>query len=161
MLLTLALVCVSVSGTIAYLTDSEQKENLTGFTDNTIHLEEDFVPPVNPGPGTVIKKSPRIVNESEIPVYVRLSARFSDDQAESFCLPLEINAGWELQPDGYYYYSRALTAGEKTSALFDEVVIRAETDKEDLVPFDLLIYAESVQSYGMTQEEAWTYFEKS
>ena len=161
MLLMLAFIGNSISGTLAYLTDKEQTENLTGFTENDIRIEEEFVPPVNPGPGTVIKKSPRLVNESDIPVYVRMSAHFSDSKAEEFCLPLEINAEWELHEDGYYYYTSKLESGEATSALFNQVVIRSDIDREQLCSFDLLIYAESVQSQDMSQEEAWAYFQKA
>lgn len=156
----LALAAASVPGTLAYLTDADQKGNQVRFTENDIRIDEEFDPPVNPGPGTVIKKSPRIMNESKVPVYVRVSARFSDDQAEAFCLPLVINEGWELRGDGYYYYGKVLGAGEATSTLFDQVVIRSDTDSSSLVPFDLLIYAESVQSQDMSQEEAWEFFEK-
>lgn len=156
-----AVLSASIPAAFAYLTDMDQKENRIGFTENEIRIEEDFEPPTDPKPGTVIRKSPRLVNESEIPVYVRMSARFTNEEAESFCLPLEIRSGWELHADGYYYYADKLDPGETTASLFDQVVIRQDVNVSQLVPFDLLIYAESVQCLGDSKEEAWAYFEKS
>ena len=161
MLLALTLIGTSVPVTMAYLTDTQEAVNELGFTNNSIRIEEEFEPPENPGPGTEIKKSPKLINESDIPVYVRMSARFTDDQAEQFCLPLEINDGWEQHTDGYYYYHKKLDPGESTTALFNRLEIRKDAEADTLVPFDLLIYAESVQCDDMTEQEAWAFYEKA
>ncbi len=154
----LALIGSTVCVTYAYLTGQDQAENLIGITENEIHIEEEFDPPADPGPGTVIKKAPRIVNDSEVGVYVRASVCFSDSAAEQFCEPLAVNEDWRLAADGYYYYDDVLAPGETTGTIFDRVVIREDAEAEELVPFDLLVYAESVQTFGRTQEEAWAYY---
>ena len=156
----LGLIGTSVPGTLAYLTDMQEAVNRCSFTDTNIRIEEDFEPPDDPGPGTVISKSPRLINESEIPVYVRITAHFSNDQAENFCMPLEIHPSWSLHSDGYYYYDSPLGPGESTQSLFDQIEIREDADSDALVPFDLLIYAEAIQCYDMNEQEAWAFYEK-
>ena len=148
----------SAVGTYAYLTDQDKAENELGVTENEIHIEETFDPPDDPKPGTAITKAPAVVNDSQVSVYVRMTARFSNSDAEAFCLPLEINSHWVKQSDGYYYYDKILSAGEKTEPLFEKITIRSDIAAEELIPFDVLVYAESVQSYGLTMEEAWSFF---
>lgn len=155
---SLAVIGSTASVTYAYLTGQDRAENLIGTTENEIHIEEEFEPPTDPGPGTLIKKAPRIVNDSEVGVYVRVAVYFSDSAAEYFCEPLAVNGDWRLAADGYYYYDAVLAPGGTTGTIFDRIVIREDVEAEELVPFDLLVYAESVQSFGMTQEEAWAYY---
>ena len=146
----------SVSVTYAYLTGWDFAGNDLGMTENEIHIEEKFEPPDDPGPGTVITKSPCIVNDSAIPVYVRASVRFSNSEAESFCMPLDISSRWQKNEDGYYYYDTSLSPGERTVPMFETISIKEEIAAEDLVPFDVLVYAESVQCFDSTMEEAWS-----
>lgn len=150
-----ALFLSTASITFAYLTDADLAENKVSLAENEIHIEEEFDPPKEVVPGTVITKAPRIVNDSSIPVYVRMAVHFTDSAAEAFCEPFLIDSGWELRTDGYYYYKNYLSPGQKTSALFTSVKIKADTAAEDLIPFDILVYAESVQAVGMEAEEAW------
>ena len=153
-----ALFLSTASITFAYLTDSDLAENKVSLTENEIHIEEEFVPPEEVTPGTVITKKPRIVNDSKIPVYVRMAVHFTDSAAEAFCEPFLIDSGWELRTDGYYYYKNVLNPGQKTSALFTTVKIKENAAAEELIPFDLLVYAESVQADGMSEEEAWKFY---
>ena len=157
--LILVLSCIflgSVSFTYAYLTDEKLAMNTISPTDNRIRIEEDFDPPDEIKPGTVISKSPRIVNDSEIGVYVRMAVYFSDSDAEKVCEPLQIREGWELHTDGYYYYVNILESGEYTASLFDEVKIRGEISEQELIPFDITVYAESVPASGYENAQlAW------
>lgn len=148
----------SAVGTYAYLTDQDRAENELSVTENEIHIEEAFDPPDDPKPGTVITKAPVVVNDSKVNVYIRMSVKFSDSDEEALCLPLEINGHWMKQSDGYYYYDKALAMGEKTEPLFEKITIRNDIPEEELIPFDVLVYAESVQSYGLTMDEAWRFF---
>lgn len=158
MLLAAVAVGSSAAGTYAYLTDQDRAENELSVTENEIHIEENFNPPDDPKPGSVITKAPAVVNDSKVGVYVRISVKFSDSKAENLCLPLTINEHWEKKSDGYYYYDQVLAAGERTEALFEKIVIRNDISADELIPFDVLVYAESVQSHDMTAEEAWDYF---
>ena len=49
-----------------------QTVNRIKIVENKTHIEEEFDPPADPGPGSVIKKKPFIGNDSVIPVYVRV-----------------------------------------------------------------------------------------
>lgn len=149
----------STSLTMAYLTDQKEAVNEISPTENQIRIEESFDPPDELKPGITIPKSPRLFNESEIPVYVRMSVHFSDSAAEAFCEPLSIKNGWSRHSDGYYYYVHPLASKERSEALFDAVKIKDSISSKDLIPFELLVYAESVQAEGFASaEEAWDYY---
>lgn len=149
----------SSAGTYAYLTDMDTVGNELSITENEIHIDEKFDVPEAVEPGSIITKAPAIVNDSGIGVYVRMSVRFSDLSAEACCLPLEIQQDWEKKNDGFYYYSRILAPGERTEPLFQKIKVREDVSKEALPPFDVLVYAESVQSFGLSSDAAWKLFE--
>ena len=155
MLLLLSMLAVGTTGvvTYAYLTDTDSRENQLKVTENQIHIEEDFEPPKNPQPGDVIKKKPCVVNDSDIPVYVRVSIHFSDSRGKAQCQPLQINSGWTAAEDGFYYYQKQVSPGQKTDNLFENITLRSTEEKGELVPFDVLIYAESVQCFGFESAE--------
>lgn len=134
----------------AYLTDSDSVRNQVEMAANHIEIQEEFEPLEDPAPGDVITKKPRIANLSNIPVYVRMSAEFSSLAGKQQCEPLKILDSWELMDDGYYYYKKVLEAGERTEPLFEFVQLRADYRKEQLAPFDILVYAESVQAFGFS-----------
>ena len=50
----------------AYLIDRQETVNRIKIVENKTHIEEEFDPPADPGPGSVIKKKPCIVNDSVI-----------------------------------------------------------------------------------------------
>lgn len=144
-----------ITGSVAYayLIDRQETINRIHVVENKTHIEEEFEPPQDPGPGEVIKKKPCIVNDSMIPVYVRVKVEFSNREAREQCQPLEINSSWKAKEDGYYYYQEQLEPGERTETVFDNIVIKNTIKKEDLVPFDILVYEESVQSEGFSSPE--------
>ena len=156
----LVLACSILTGstvgvTYSYLTANDNKANMISVTDAEIHIEENFTPPVDPEPGDIITKSPKVVNDSDVPVKVRMSAKFSDSGAEEQCEPLLIDSNW-IQKGDYYYYNKELAPGESTIALFNYIKIKESVNKEDLIPFDILVYAEAIQSYGNVSEDAWS-----
>lgn len=156
-----ALVCclaagVTTSLVYAYLIDRKETVNQIKAVGNNTHIEEEFDPPKDPGPGQVIKKKPCIVNDSTIPVYVRVKVTFSDGAAQAQCDPLLINGNWKKGENEYYYYQKKVLPGEKTETIFDNIVIKNTVKKEELIPFDILVYEESVQAEGFsTAEEAF------
>ena len=137
----------------AYLIDRQDTVNRIKIVENKTHIEEEFDPPTDPGPGSVIKKKPCIVNDSVIPVYVRVRVVFSNLDAQAQCEPLKIKDSWKTGEDGYYYYQKQLQPGQRTDTVFDNIVIKNIVKKEDLVPFDILVYEESVQSEGFSSPE--------
>ena len=137
----------------AYLIDRQETVNRIKIVENKTHIEEEFDPPTDPGPGSVIKKKPCIVNDSVIPVYVRVRVVFSNLDAQAQCEPLKIKDSWKTGEDGYYYYQKQLQPGLRTDTVFDNIVIKNTVKKENLVPFDMLVYEESVQSEGFSSPE--------
>lgn len=69
------------------------------------------------------------------------------------CEPLHINASWILDPDGYYYYQKKVLPGTDTDTVFDNIVIKEKVKKQDLVPFDILVYEEAIQAGGFASAE--------
>lgn len=140
--------------TYSYLVDRDTEANEVGFADEDIHIQEEFTPPEDPEPGEVISKKPCVFNDSDIPVFVRMAVHFSDSDGEAQCEPLAVKSRWELMDDGYYYYNQEVPAGAKTEMLFENVVLKDSVSKEELVPFEILVYAESVQAYGFESAQA-------
>lgn len=108
----------------AYLIDRQETVNRIKIVENKTHIEEEFDPPADPGPGSVIKKKPCIVNDSVIPVYVRVRVVFSNLDAQAQCEPLKIKDSWKTGEDGYYYYQKQLQPGQRTDTVFDNIVIK-------------------------------------
>lgn len=138
----------------AYLTAQDSAENIFGTSGAEISVREEFQPPAEVKPGSMIPKNPRIFSSSDTDCYVRMRVRFSDSGAEKLCEPLAIRPGWEKREDGYYYWSERLAPGAETAPLFAHVEIRTDAETQ-IPPFEILIYAEAVQCGALTPEEAW------
>lgn len=138
----------------AYLTAQDDVDNMFDAAEVDITVDEDFKPEP-PEPGKVIKKAPRVRSSSDADCYVRMRYAFTDSAAEAICEPLEINPGWSRKSDGYYYWNGSIGPGEETGTLFDHIQVKEGITKDGMIPFDILIYAEAVQTGGMTAEEAW------
>lgn len=146
--------------TCAYLTAHDSAENILNGSRVETGIVEEFEPPEDPGPGSVVKKSPRIHSDSNVDCYVRARVMFTNDGA-GLCEPLEINDGWVLAEDGYYYWGAPLSPGKDTGSLFDTVQIRSDIEEEDIRPFDILVYAESVQAKGVDAGQAWASMDRN
>lgn len=153
-ILTACIFSAAAGVTCAYLIADDSAENTLNGSKVETRIEEEFEPPDDPGPGTVIKKAPRIHSDSDVDCYVRARVVFTND-GNSLCEPLKINGGWTLLEDGFYYWEGALSPGKNTETLFDTVQLRDDIDKEDIQPFDILVYAESVQAKGSDAKQAW------
>lgn len=146
---------VGAGTSYAYLTDRDRADNYFTASETKIEIQETFPPVPEITPGLEITKAPRAVSSSDVSCYVRMMVRFSDSEAEAFCEPLVIRQGWIDKGDGYYYWEKELQPGESTGTLFDSVVVKKGVGTEELKPFEILVYAEAVQSGGMGMEEAW------
>lgn len=145
---------VSGGVTLAYLSGEDMRTNLIRAAETDIEVTEEFDPPEEINPGCEIRKIPRIHNIAQSPCYVRAACYFSDLEAEQCCEKLQIREGWTLKEDGYYYWGELLQPDEMTGPLFEKVVIRKDVDKNELKPFELLVYAEAVQG-DLDMETAW------
>lgn len=139
--------------TYAYLIATDSKENQFTVGENTIEVVEEYVPPQKLEPGLIIEKAPKVENTGNLPCFVRMRADFSDSNAKEFCKPLVIGSDWEYdESDGYYYYTKVLQPGKSTQSLFETVEIKTHKDSDnteytlqDMIDFDILIYAESCE----------------
>ncbi len=142
----------------ACLTDQAETVNTVLVSDNTIHVEEEFDPPSEPVPGQTFTKKPVIVNDGLLPCYVRARVLFGSQEAASICEPLQISPSWSQEEDGYYYYADPLSPGGLTEPIFYTVSFRTDISREELsgtLPFEILVYAESVRAGEEGAQEAW------
>lgn len=148
------IIAAGVGTSYAYLTAQDEVENVFDVSEVDISIEEDFVPDP-PEPGKVIKKAPWIRSDSDTSCYVRMRYEFTNSDAAALCEPVLINPGWTLEGDGFYYWDNVLSPGETTGTLFDQVKIKSGITQDDIIPFDILVYAEAVQAKGLSAQEAW------
>lgn len=142
----------------AYLTAQDDVDNTFDTADVDITVEEDFEPEP-PEPGKIIKKAPRVQSGSDTDCYVRMRYVFTSSDAEALCEPIKINNGWTQKTDGYYYWDSIVKPGAETRTLFDHIQVRDGITEDEIIPFDILVYAEAVQAKGQSPEEAWASME--
>lgn len=148
----LFLAILSCGTLFAYFTDHKVKVNAMTFGENVIETEEEFPNP-DPKPGDSVKKEVSIKNTGDVPCFVRTKVLFSNDKAESVST-IDINTtDWIKRDDGYYYYKKILPVEKTTTNLMTAVKIADNANLDALEDFDIIIYSESVQSEGYTEEE--------
>ena len=133
--------------TYAYLIAQDKAENYFIVGENTIEVSEEFKPPEKLKPNVQFTKKPVIKNTGNLPCFIRARADFSDSRAKEFCEDLDIDtANWEYNSsDGYYYYKSVVKPGNETTPLFTTIKIKNTATADDMIDFDVLVYAESVQ----------------
>ena len=161
MLVSLTLVAVIGAGaTLAYFTDQDEATNVITMGHVDIDLEEpnfdaegqekDYLIE-NIVPGEVIVKDPTItVAEDSEAAYIRAKIEFSENlsanQQAELLDGIQIQDGWFLGADGYYYYKDRVEAME-TILLFEEVVIPAKWGNETAdLRFEIRVFAEAIQA---------------
>lgn len=176
LIMTVVLVgAVGIGATLAYFTDKDSETNVITMGHVDVDLDEpgfdnedgeDDNTITDITPGEKIVKDPTItVQEGSEDAYVRATIEYTgltDTQIAE--LNIEINDGWFLAADGYYYYNTKLSAGE-SAILFDEVVI-PETWGNEMAnkTFEIIVNAEAIQADNFTPSTddagnivAWTY----
>lgn len=139
---------------LAYLTASQETVNRFGAVDTQIQIEEEFSPPGELKPGTVIPKEPSIKNTASESCYVRASICFTNSDAQALCDALSISSGWTKKEDGWYYWDSPLLPQASTAPLFRQIRIRGDA-KGECPAFDVLVYAEAVCCGDKSAQEAW------
>ena len=172
--LFLMLFVLTAAGTAAYLISQSFRRNALTVGENTIRIEESFEPPEEQEPGwNPYEKQVRIRNTGPVPCFVRVFLAFSELEAEncsellgadgewvSFSeYPLHLPEGWiwveeseEEVLGGYYYYEEALACEEETEALTEAIRSYYE-EGEEPPAYEVLVYAESVQSRDSSGQE--------
>ena len=162
--LVVVLAVTAVTGaTLAYFTDSDDAENV--FTVGNVDIDltepkwdtEGEKEAEDAYPGEPLAKDPTVENIGKNPCFVRISITGLDQFTEQFGADamikvrtdyVEGNLGenW-VEYNGFYYYNKVLAAGEKTDALFDQIVIPTQvTNNAETVSIDVV--AQAVQAQG-------------
>lgn len=179
-LLIVGVACAS--GIAAHLADSDSAVNKITIGSNRIKLVEDFLPPPELGPGVSFTKNVTVENVGPSDCYVRVMAAFTTSDMEKYCVvdwneydAVENPNGWIFNAeDEYWYYPHAISEGESTPSLFTKVTIKETYDfngdgtiaEDEVIPksimqdFDIIVYAESYQSYGFEHyTDAWANYQ--
>ena len=146
----------SISTITAYLADGDSARNPIVVGGNHISIEEDFQPEAIKPVGKITKKV-RIKNEGPNRCFIRARVVFSDSQIGQYA-----NIDWNLKDwfydstDEYYYYTSALDREDVTSWLMTAIQFNENMPAEDIEEVDVIVYAESYQSFGfLDYKEAW------
>ncbi len=142
--ITAVLCCLSIPVSFAlFISGSFVKNNFT-VGENTSHIEETFGSYTSFEEGKSYEKRVAVKNDGNVPCYVRMFAEIEDPDV-SAVISVDFNtADWtKKQADGYYYYKKALQAGDSTPPLF--TTLKATDDVSD---FQMICYSESVQAAG-------------
>lgn len=155
---------VGFSGILAYLTDADSAVNKATIGGNSIEIVEEFNPPKDIAPGTSFTKDVKVSNIGSSSCYVRIKAVFEDSHMEQYC-DIDWNDTVWVFDDGYWYYPKVLLGGSITPSLFTTVTIKDDTPGSKLTSFNIIVYAESVESNqgnGFTSyEQAWQNYHKN
>jgi predicted ribosomally synthesized peptide with SipW-like signal peptide len=147
---------------LAYLTDEEEATNV--FTVGNVDIEltepnwdatgEEEAKDVYPG--EPLAKDPTVENVGKNPCFVRISVSALDQFAEEYNGAMityrtdyvegALGTDW-VYYDEYFYYTKVLAAGEKTDALFDQIVIPFALENNETTE-DIIVTAQAVQAQG-------------
>ena len=164
-----ALLAVAViGGTLAFFTDTDDKDNV--FTVGGIDIvleepkwdEEGSVDAKEAYPGEALNKDPQIKNVGANPCFVRLQITGWDALIKAGLsknnitwrtdyVDGKLGDNWVLGEDGYFYYLLSVEAGGvPTDAVFDQIVIPSDVTNGDAVTeYTIDVNAYGVQAQGM------------
>ncbi|MDO4328183.1 MAG: hypothetical protein Q4C66_02475 [Lachnospiraceae bacterium] len=166
-------VCLASAGiTMAYLTYRMQIINQILTGSNTISITEEFEPPQKQDVGdNIFKKKIQIENIDQTDSFIRVFMDFSDSSIKNIAqitpdgkhwyeaskylssdgsnLPenwVYISEADDVLLGGYYYYTIPIKAKEKTTPL-SECIMVTYSDVSQIRDFDILVMADSIQTY--------------
>lgn len=169
--------CVGIGGTWAYFTGMQGLKNTFSIGTNTTSVIEEFEPPRELKTGdNIYKKKVQVENTGTVPCFVRVFVDFSDSGIRELSqfspdglkyYPISeyihyLPDGWNYISEsederlgGFYYYEKAVGAGEKTAPLFEKVKTSFDT-ADQVVDYEIIVYSESercslkLESHSMT-----------
>ena len=181
----IAIVCIFSAETFAYfneLSEAGQSQIASGRIDaSLVEVDGDgsfelTAEPIKIMPASVVSYgSVGAENAGTIPVYIRIKVEktvlYSEHEiapgwehliscnftAKNSTLPEEEQDLW-VYHEGYYYYKRALTPGEKTTALFDKVLFAPNMGNNfENCAISFRLICQAVQSNGNSEDPttAW------
>lgn len=150
-------IALSVGVVYGFLTDKQNKVNEIGYGEDEITITETFPPAPSPQPGDVITKNVKITSTGDLDAYVRIRVLFSpESMLENVTIDYNTTDWTYNTDDGMWYYNRVLPKGQSTSSLFTSITVKSDVPAEDIVPFDVIVNAESTQAGGFDNMwDAW------
>ena len=166
---------LSVGILIAFLTDSDSRNNKMTAGENVNELTGEYTPPDSQGVNdNVYQKEVTVKNTGNVSCYVRVyvdlsdseildKTEFSTDKTNFYSAnPENVNSfannltaignNWVYisgdsneKLNGYYYYTQVLKPGESTKPLFNWVKT-TYTDASEIRQYEILSYSETVQT---------------
>ena len=151
LLLSVMVICIAIAavGTLAYFTTDAIAHNVitTGGVDIELHEYADaeknpFTDKTGVMPGMTVTKIAKVENTGASAAWVRVKLTPAIELADDAVLPdgFTVNTGlvkpdvnttdWELRSDGYYYYHKALAAGETTTPVITSVTFKETMGNE-------------------------------
>jgi len=173
-----AVITIMPKSTTAYLTDDDTEINILSPGDNKIEIIERFDPPEELKEGVnTFNKAIKIKNTGDVDCFVRVFVEFTDAKIRDISkvspdgtnfysineLKDHLPTGWVYEATGdlgpYYYYTTPIAPNESTPELIKQVKTTFES-AIDVKPFDIIVYAESVQTLNnngerFTGENGW------
>lgn len=164
-----------IGATDAYLASHSSKQNNYTVGKNEISIDEKF-DPVTAQQNMTYTKDVTVSNTGDVPCYVRVFLQFSDSDVRDVSQVSRDGNTFETWDDfvkdtsgswkyiasstdktlgGYFYYTKPLQPGESTSSLLKTV----KTDfasADDVKPYDVIVYSESVQTVSPDADGHWT-----
>ncbi|MGL4694607.1 hypothetical protein [Enterococcus larvae] len=162
-----------VQQTYAALTDADEKQNEFRISDLRTEIEEEFIPPGTFEPEIDYTKIVTVKNAGEMNSFVRVLAlpvitKTSGSGAVTLLpattegadavLTIDYNlTDWIDGKDGYFYYKKKLTAGEKTTPLFTTVRMNQAniTTEYTGAVLDFEIKVEGIGATKYAYRDAW------
>lgn len=178
-ILAVLLISLAMTGvTTAYLTYHRMLVNQIGIGTNTISIIEEFVPLKKQDLGdNVFKKKVQIKNTDKTDSFIRVFMNFSDsavkdlskmspggndwyDASEYMSSDFSnLPGNWVYVSEeedgllgGFYYYTIPVKAGELTVPLVERIMV-TYTDASQIQDFDILVTADSIQTYVNEESE--------
>lgn len=149
----------SVAGSIAYLTRSSSQTNIFTVGEVQVSIQETFPP------GSNVKSNVSVVNQGNVPAYIRGALAIYWIDSEGNILPeipvsgvdytIEINdSDWILGDDGLYYYTLPVAPDQQTANLI-QTLTALKTDPDCTLVADILTQAIQSTPYRAASS-AWS-----
>lgn len=161
--LCVALVAIAIAGaSLAYFTDTDDAKNTFTVGNVKIDLTEPNWEKTGKEEaktvyaGEPLAKDPTVENKGDNPCFVRIKVeglkQFGTKGNITYRTNYQDNklgTGWVLHTDGYFYYTKVLEKeGDKTSALFDQIVMPTGLDGTETNVSPITVTAQAVQAQG-------------
>lgn len=153
---------IFITGTSAVFLSLSGKNNKVTVGSNEIEIVEDFKLPehIKAGEETTFQKKVQIKNNGTAKVFVRVKIQYSNDFLSPYITLSKPEGAWSYISEGkelggYFYFIAPLPGKAMTPELLESVVISADAPRSAFRDFDLIVYAESIQTTYENYKEAW------